>query len=438
VFWATQPFRPDAVAAAKLALLSSVLLVLAGISMVVCTKSNVAVETAARLVATRLFAILGLGLVAIHLVTLTSAHGNAAELTKRALFALVLIGLPISIVNREPAVLQSVVNAIPLSVTALAYIGSAALFVRAYQQRERSWMTSGAVLGSSLLIIAGMFRNAAETHGAARGTIGTATVTLTSSFDRAGDLKLTITDANRDTGSVIVLADANLTVVFHNGERTSLPVSRSRLNGRTSTHTSRFIIAGAAAAPPTTGIRQSTTFIPTDVWSLPRDVSGSSVERVILSGVIETHVLREFARYPLRNGTQSRVDGTEIIVDTDLFSGDSSGPYVEVRKNQLPIAMQASVWQDKSLQSRRGVSFALTDSASRTLLPMMTENASYSGGPPNLLGFGNVGELWTLRPQRWSVTAPAVDSAWLANAFVVAAATRLKHSERFYAESVIR
>jgi FtsH-binding integral membrane protein len=436
VFWATQPLRPDAVAAAKLARILGVVAILTSVSTVVCIMSDATTSAVLSLVGVRMINVLGLGLVGAHVATCLNDRDSSSKRRAWLSVAVILVGVVVLIYNRNAALPQQIVNAIPVSVISLAYLGCIALFIQAYRQRERAQVTGVATVACCVLIVAGVFRNSSLSGALMPRDTGTSAVSFTPAFDGNGRLELAISYADDEAGTLQGLSDAVLTAVLRDGSRVRLPMGRERL-WHTYDRALRFVTAGAADTVTAPHPRRSETYIPTGVWSPPDQLSSKNVVRLILDGVIETHLLHEFVRYPAKSGRWSRADGTEISISTDLYTSDSAGPYAELRKYQLPLARGASVWPLMRVSNGLGVYFALSDSTSHALLPMWPVNWAVDGGPPNIMGFGRHHEMWMLRPQRWSSTTPPVDSTWLANAYLIAAAPRLQRSQRFHAEVAV-
>lgn len=437
VFWATQPLRPDAVAAAKLLHILLVILLLAIGMAAVLIAWRVDATAVPRLVGAKVGTLLCIAIPAAHFATLALDRAGNAGMKTRLAFAAAIILIPLALAERSSRMVQQVVTGIPTVVYALALLAAIGLLVRTYQLRERSRTVSVASTICCALLLASTFRDAAARPEKAPGSAGIGAVSFTPSFDRNEGLRLRITIAQDDPGTVQALADATVTAILRDGSRVAIPMRRARLN-RDNGLALRFVTAGEATPAATPVARQRTTFDPTYVWLGDTRLDVTQVERLELDGTVETHLLHVFERYSLRDGSLARANGTEVRLHTDLFSSDTAGPLVDVRKRQLPLARDATAWVSDPGGERLDVSFALTDSSpARRTHVMVKENVSSSDGPPTLLGLGVSSTTYTLRIAAWNPTAPPVDSAWLANASLIVATPRLQYRTPFHAEAAM-
>jgi hypothetical protein len=437
VFWATQPLRPAAVATAKLLHIVFVVCVIAVIVVAACNGWNVSYEKIPALVARKLVALFGVGLVAAHVMTIAIDKSIQGQRNRLRPLLAILIATPLVIFFSAPLQLNRVVNATPTFVYAIAFIGCIALFVRSYQLRERSSEISGASVACCLLVIAGLLREPSKLS-ADTGPVDARALSFSSTFSRERDLTLVISLSDDEPGTVQAIADATLTLVLKDSSRIVTPLRRQAL-GRTKDRALRFTLADETAGQSKVGHTQPEIFAPIYVSEWRRGgVTADRVARIILEGVLETRVLHEFVRYPARSSTMPRTNGSEITLQMDLFTRDSAGPYASVRNRELIVAKSASVWPtERWTRGDLGVWFALTDGTSRSVLAMAKENDWTSEGPPNMLGLGVQLTNYQLQPLNWNPSAPAVDSSWLANAYLVAATPRLQHSRRFHAEAQV-
>jgi hypothetical protein len=430
-FWATLPLRPAAVATAKLLFLLLVLLALAAVAAVACYEWSVELTLLPRVVATRLVLLTTLATTAALVMV---NRRDSGEWWSRALS---LIAWPVAILvfigNTDDVRLQRLADAISPSIQAVAFIGSLVLVVRAYQLRERSRLIGTASVVCCLLMLGGLLRTRGISNAESETLADTSAVTFTPSFSRDGQLNLAITIASDEPGTVQALANASVTVVLADGSRVSTSLRRQRLD-RMSSHPLQYALAGQTALSPHD--RHPETFSQVPIWQLRKRVPRGAATRVIIDGTIETYVMHEFTRYRALGGTLPPANGTKISLEPDLLTIESAGPSLTLHRRQLAMASPASGWPDESDSRNLSTSFALVDRASR-IVEMQTESFNYSEGPPNLLGLAVTCAVYTLHPLNWNAALPAVDSSWLANAYLVAATPRLQHSRRFHAEAQV-